>query len=475
MSRSIRSRPPGRAARSTARRRRRSTSGGRSSRRRPRTGRSAARRRPRWRRPRPGRPSAPLGPPEVHHHAGRGLVVGEGVHVDARGGAGRPGWVPGGDSRSRARPGGARRRRPPRTSSRELAEDRCWLRRSMRPNVATSQNTVRAAVAEHDLVAVGQANSSGSPAGAARRPLDRRLPVAGAEEACRWRPAPATASGRTLDGPHPNRPSDGQAGRAGIRISTGSDAGHCASMAAMARISRRVSAVTESATLAVDAKAKALKAAGEDVIGFGAGEPDFPTPAHIVEAAVGGLPRPAQPPVLAGGRAARAAGGHRGQDRARLGLRGRRRPGARHQRRQAGGRARRSPPCSTRATRCSLPAPYWTTYPEAIAPGRGVRGRAADQRRDRVPGHGRPARGGPHAADQGAAVRVAVQPDRRRVPPAEVEAIGRWAVEHGIWVVTDEIYEHLVYGDPVHHSMPAVVPELADAAWSSTAWPRPTP
>src|SRR5512138_1704131 len=52
------------------------------------------------------------------------------------------------------------------------------------------------------------------------------------------------------------------------------------------RLSKRVAAITESATLAVDARAKALKAAGESVIGFGAGEPDFPTPAHIVEAAV---------------------------------------------------------------------------------------------------------------------------------------------------------------------------------------------
>src|ERR1700730_18465681 len=56
-------------------------------------------------------------------------------------------------------------------------------------------------------------------------------------------------------------------------------------MAAMARISRRVSAVTESTTLAIDAQAKALRAAAPDVIGFGAGEPDFPTPAHIVAAA----------------------------------------------------------------------------------------------------------------------------------------------------------------------------------------------
>jgi len=59
------------------------------------------------------------------------------------------------------------------------------------------------------------------------------------------------------------------------------------------RISRRAAAVAPSATLAVDAKAKALQAAGEHVIGFGAGEPDFPTPAHIVEAAVAACRDPA--------------------------------------------------------------------------------------------------------------------------------------------------------------------------------------
>src|SRR5579871_5368894 len=53
----------------------------------------------------------------------------------------------------------------------------------------------------------------------------------------------------------------------------------------MPRISQRIAAIGESPTLAVDAKAKALQAAGEKVVNFGAGEPDFPTPAHIVEAA----------------------------------------------------------------------------------------------------------------------------------------------------------------------------------------------
>ena len=60
-------------------------------------------------------------------------------------------------------------------------------------------------------------------------------------------------------------------------------------------------------------------------------------------------------------------------------------------------------------------------------------------------------------------------------PRDEVEAIGRWAVEHGIWVVTDEIYEHLTYGEHAFHSMPRWCPSWPTGASSSTAWPRPTP
>ena len=88
----------------------------------------------------------------------------------------------------------------------------------------------------------------------------------------------------------------------------------------MSRISRRVGAIDESATLAVDGKAKALQAAGVDVIGFGAGEPDFPTPEAIVEAAVAACREPRQPPVHAHAGPARAARRDRGQDRARLRL-----------------------------------------------------------------------------------------------------------------------------------------------------------
>ena len=230
----------------------------------------------------------------------------------------------------------------------------------------------------------------------------------------------------------------------------------------MARISERVGAIAESATLAVDAKAKALKAAGEPVIGFGAGEPDFPTPGAHRRGGGRRLSQPEEPPLHAGGRPARAA-------------------------------RRRSPPrrCATPATRSPpdilvtnggkqavynpfdhllnpgdevlVPAPYWTTYPEPIALAGGVVVELPTDETQRLQGDGRPTRGGPHAAHQGAALRVALQPHRRGVPARGGRAaIGRWAAEHGIWVITDEIYEHLVYGDHEFSSIVARSPELAD-------------
>ncbi len=80
------------------------------------------------------------------------------------------------------------------------------------------------------------------------------------------------------------------------------------------RVSRRIGGIAESATLAVDAKAKALKAAGRPVIGFGAGEPDFPTPGYIVEAAVAACAAAREPPLHPGRRPARAARRRRGED-----------------------------------------------------------------------------------------------------------------------------------------------------------------
>ncbi len=131
------------------------------------------------------------------------------------------------------------------------------------------------------------------------------------------------------------------------------------------RISRRAAAVAPSATLAVDAKAKALQAAGEHVIGFGAGEPDFPTPAHIVEAAVAACRDPANHRYTPDGGDPGAARGDRRQDPARLRLRGCGQSGARHQRRASRPWPTRSPCCATPATRswCSPPTGRPTPSP----------------------------------------------------------------------------------------------------------------
>ncbi|HZG04623.1 MAG TPA: pyridoxal phosphate-dependent aminotransferase [Streptomyces sp.] len=227
------------------------------------------------------------------------------------------------------------------------------------------------------------------------------------------------------------------------------------------RVSARIGSISESATLAVDAKAKALKAAGRPVIGFGAGEPDFPTPDYIVEAAVeacrnprfhrytpaGGLPElkeavaaktlrdsgyavdPSQVLITNGGKQAIYEAFAALLD-----------PG----------------------DEVIVPAPYWTTYPESIRLAGGV-----------------PV---PVVADETTGYRVSVEQleaartERTKVllfvspsnptgavySRAQVEEIGRWAAGHGLWVLTDEIYEHLVYGDAEFSSLPVLVPELAD-------------
>ena len=228
------------------------------------------------------------------------------------------------------------------------------------------------------------------------------------------------------------------------------------------RISAAVGAIAPSATLAVTAKAKALKAAGESVIGFGAGEPDFPTPDHIVEAAVAACQDPTNHKYTpAGGlpelKEAIAAKTERDSgfevDPAQILVTN----GGKH---------------AVYATMLTLvdpgdevllPAPYWTTYPEPI----GLAGAVpvvvvAD---DDAPGsRPRSTCSRPHRTDKTKAM-VFVSPSNPTgavYPRDEVQAIGQWAVEHGIWVITDEIYEHLIYGDHEFTSMPVVVPELAD-------------
>jgi aspartate aminotransferase len=229
----------------------------------------------------------------------------------------------------------------------------------------------------------------------------------------------------------------------------------------MTRISRRVAAIGESATIAVDSKAKALKAAGENVINFGAGEPDFPTPDAIVEAAVvacreprnhkytptPGLPELREAIAVKTGRdsglqvsAAQVLVTNGGKQAVAEAFEALLDPG----------------------DEVLVPAPYWTTYPEAVALAGGV---------------AVPVLAG---VESGFKVTVA-QLEAARTPRTKVllfvspsnptgavydrrqiEDIGRWARAHDLWVLTDEIYEHLVYAHHTHWSMPVVVPELGE-------------
>ena len=229
----------------------------------------------------------------------------------------------------------------------------------------------------------------------------------------------------------------------------------------MERVSRRISAIAESATLAVDARAKALKAAGEDVIGFGAGEPDFPTPDHVVEAAVAACRDPAN---------------HKYTPTA--GLPELREAIAVKTKRDSGYECAASQVLVTNGGKHAVynafqalldpgdevivPAPYWTSYPEVITL---AGGEVAAVPTDVTSGFRVAVEQLDDARTPRTKALLFVSPNNPTgavYPPEEVEAIGRWAVEHGIWVVTDEIYEHLTYGEHRFSSMPALVPELAD-------------
>jgi len=227
------------------------------------------------------------------------------------------------------------------------------------------------------------------------------------------------------------------------------------------RTSSRLAAIAESATLAVDAKAKALKAAGENVIGFGAGEPDFPTPEHIVEAAV---------------RACRDPKMHRYTPAA--GLPELREAIAVKTMRDSGFQTTANQVLVTNggkhavftafAALCDpgdeviVPAPYWTTYPEAVILAGGV---PVIVDTTQETGFRVTVEQLEKALTARTKVLLFVSPDNPSgsvYPPEEVKAIGEWAVSRGIWVITDEIYEHLTYGEHKFTSMPTLVPELAN-------------
>ena len=229
----------------------------------------------------------------------------------------------------------------------------------------------------------------------------------------------------------------------------------------MKRVSQRLAAIAPSATLAVDAKAKALKAQGENVIGFGAGEPDFPTPAHIVEAAVEACRDPKNHVYTpAGGlpelKDAIAAKTLRDSGYQIDGSQVLVTNGGKHA------------VFTAFAALCDpgdeviCPAPYWTTYPEAItlAGGVPVIVETDDQTSFKVTVDQLEA-----AYTDRTKVLLFVSPDNPSgsvYTPAETIAIGEWAIERGVWVVTDEIYEHLTYGRHEFSSMPTLVPDIAD-------------
>ncbi len=227
------------------------------------------------------------------------------------------------------------------------------------------------------------------------------------------------------------------------------------------RVSDLVGGLAPSATLAVDAKAKALKAAGEPVIGYGAGEPDFATPAHIVEAAIAACSNPANYKYTptAGIPELREAVATKTQRDSGLTIA----PsqvlvtnGGKH------AVATTFMTLINPGDEVIIPAPYWTTYPEAVylaggipvpvmtSEANGFRVTVEDLERVRTPK---------------TKLLVFVSPSNPTgavVAPDDVAAIGAWAAANDIWVMADEIYEHLTYGSAEHVSLPVVSPELGD-------------
>ncbi|MFC5147290.1 pyridoxal phosphate-dependent aminotransferase [Streptomyces aureoversilis] len=227
------------------------------------------------------------------------------------------------------------------------------------------------------------------------------------------------------------------------------------------RVSTRIGSISESATLAVDAKAKALKAAGRPVIGFGAGEPDFPTPGYIVEAAVEACRDPKNHRYTPAG----------GLPELKAAI-------AAKTLRDSGYQVEASQVLVTNGGKQAIyeafaaildpgdevivPAPYWTTYPESIRLAGGV---PVDVVADETTGYRVSVEQLEAARTERTKVLLFVSPSNPTgavYSREQVEAVGRWAAEHGLWVLTDEIYEHLVYGDAEFSSLPVVVPELRD-------------
>ena len=229
----------------------------------------------------------------------------------------------------------------------------------------------------------------------------------------------------------------------------------------MSRISARIAAIAESATLAVDGKAKALKAAGRPVIGFGAGEPDFPTPDYIVEAAAAATkvvanhrytPTPGLPELRQAivDKTKRDSNFEITVDQVLVTNGGK----------QAVYQAFAS--ILDPGDEVILPAPYWTTYPEAI---KLAGGKAVEVFADETQNYLVTVEQLENARTGNTKALLFCSPSNPTgsvYTEEQVKAIGEWALKNNIWIIADEIYEHLLYDGAKAPSMPVVVPALAD-------------
>ncbi len=225
-------------------------------------------------------------------------------------------------------------------------------------------------------------------------------------------------------------------------------------------LSQRVLGIEASPTLAVSAKAKALKAAGEPVIGFGAGEPDFPTPANIVEAAATACHDPVMHKYspAAGLPALREAVATKtkrdsgfGVDPAQVVISN----GGKH------ALFNIFMSLLDPGDEVLLPSPYWVSYPQQV---RLAQGTPVILATTKDSGFRVTLEQLEQARTANTKAIIFVSPSNPTgavYPPEQVAEIGRWAAEHGLWVITDEIYEHLVYGDAEFASLPVVAPDAA--------------
>ncbi len=226
-------------------------------------------------------------------------------------------------------------------------------------------------------------------------------------------------------------------------------------------VSQRAMAVQPSATMAITNRASELRAQGEPVIGYGAGEPDFPTPRPIVEAAIRAASDPAshhyspaagQPKLreAVAAKTQRDSGFHAAASQVII---------------TNGGKQAVYLTCQALidpGDEVLLPSPYWVTYPEAVTLAGGVPILVPTEESSNFT----------VTVDQLEAATTARTKMLIFVSPSnptgsvytreQIAAVGKWAAERGIWVMTDEIYEHLIYGDSVFSSMPVEVPEIAD-------------